>query len=270
MSSHLDDNMIPASRQKEKPRDGLRWIGKSMKRVEDPRLLIGKGGYIDDVVRDDLAHAAILPSPYAHARIKAIDASAARVLPGVIGVYTGEDIAAVVGPCASFASPAVTQHCIAIGRVRHVGEAVAIVVAEDRYIAEDAIDLIDVDYDVLPANVDIEASLEATGDAIIHPDERETNCALEQDFLFGPVEEDFASADHIVKRRLRWGRSSAQAIETGGAIAEYDAILGTYRLWCNTNFHGFIPFVLAGALGISTAKVGYIEKQNIPKIAHLF
>ena len=255
MSSHLDDNVIPASRQKEKPRDDLRWIGKSIKRVEDPRILIGKGGYIDDVARDDMAHAAILPSPYAHARIKSIDAAAARALPGVIGVYTGEDIASVVGPCASFASPAVTQHCVAIGRVRHVGEAVAIVVAEDRYIAEDAIELIEVEYDVLPANVDIEASLAARGDAIIHPDERETNCALDQEFAFGPVEEDFASADHVVKRRLRWGRSSAQAIETGGAIAEYNAILGTFQLWCNTNFHGFIPFVLAGALGVSTAKV---------------
>lgn len=255
MSSHLDDNIIPPSRQKETPREGLRWIGKSMKRVEDPRILIGKGGYIDDVVRDDLAHAAILPSPYAHAKILSIDAAAARALPGVIGVYTGADIATAVGPCASFASPAITQHCVAIDRVRHVGEAVAIVVAQDRYIAEDAIDLIEVEYEVLPANVDIEASLAATGDAIIHPDERETNAALDQTFAFGPVEEDFAAADHIVKRRLRWGRTSAQAIETGGAIAEYDPVLGTYQLWCNTNFHGFIPFVLAGALHVSTAKL---------------
>lgn len=255
MSSHLDDNIIPRSRQQEAPRSDMRWIGKSMKRVEDPRLLTGKGGYIDDVTRDDIAHAAILPSPYAHAGITSIDVSAAQALPGVIGVYTGADIGSVVGPCASFASPPIVQDCVATDRVRHVGEAVAVVVAEDRYIAEDAIELIHVEYEVYPVNVDVEASLEATGKGIIHPEDRGSNCGLEQDFAFGPVEEDFAKADRIVKRRLRWGRSSPQAIETGGAIADYDPILGTFQIWCNTNFHGFIPFAIATSLGVSTAKV---------------
>lgn len=165
MASHLDSNVIPPSRQRELPRQGLTWIGQSMKRVEDPRILSGKGGYIDDVTLPGMAHAAVVTSPHAHARIARIDATRAKALQGVIGVYTGEDLATVVDPCPSFASPPVTQHAIAMGKVRHVGEVVAAVVAEDRYIAEDAVDLIDVDYEVLPTNVDIEASLDATGEA---------------------------------------------------------------------------------------------------------
>jgi CO/xanthine dehydrogenase Mo-binding subunit len=129
------------------------------------------------------------------------------------------------------------------------------VVAESRYIAEDALDLIEVTYEVLPANVEIEASLEATGEAIIHPADRESNRALDQSFSFGTVEADFAAADHIVRRRLRWNRSSAQAIETCGSIAEVDDVTGGYTIWCNTNFYGFIPFVIAGSLKIAPTQL---------------
>jgi CO/xanthine dehydrogenase Mo-binding subunit len=254
-SPHLADNIIPKSRQREKPRGDYKWIGKSMKRVEDARFLVGKGRYIDDISVANMAHAAVLMSPHAHARIVSIDTSKAAALPGVIGVYTGKDVAEVVAACPSFASPPITQHCVAIDKVRHVGETVAVVVADDRYIAEDAVDLIDVVYDLLPANVDIEASLEATGDGVIHPADRTSNRALDRSFSFGPVDADFAAADHIVKRRLRWGRSSAQAIETAGSIAEYDEVSGGYTIWSNTNFYGFIPFVIAGSLKISPSQL---------------
>lgn len=250
VSPHLADNAIPPSRQREKPRPGFAWIGKGMKRIEDPRLLAGKARYVDDVVLPNMAHAAVLTSPHAHALIRRIDVSKARGLPGVIGVLTGEDIARYVDPCPSFASPPVPQLCCAIGRVRHVGEAVAAVVAEDRYIAEDALDLIEVDYEPLPANVDIEASLAATGPAIIHPEARASNCALDRSFAFGPVEADFARAERVVKRRLRWGRSSAQAIETAGCVSDYDPSANSYTIHCNTNFYSFIPFVLAGSLKV--------------------
>src|SRR5258708_31652998 len=142
--SHLDNHHIPASKQREAPRQGLNWIGKSMKRVEDPRILAGKGRYVDDIVLPNMAHAAVLRSPHAHAKIKSIDTSKAEALPGVVLVITGAQAAELTGPVASFASPPVVQYCMAIEKVRHVGEAVAAVVAEDRYIAEDALDLIEV------------------------------------------------------------------------------------------------------------------------------
>ncbi|MEM8648869.1 MAG: molybdopterin cofactor-binding domain-containing protein, partial [Pseudomonadota bacterium] len=255
MASHLDTNVIPPSRQREAPRAGMAWIGQSIKRVEDPRILSGKGGYIDDLKVPGMAHAAMVSSPHAHARIIRIDTSKAKMVPGVIGVYTGEDLATVVDPCPSFASPPVPQHAMAMGKVRHVGEVVAAVVAEDRYIAEDAAELVEVEWEVLPANVDIEASLEATGEAILHPDDRESNKALDESFSFGPVEADFAAADHIIKRRLRWHRSSAQAIETCGVVSQYDAFKGGYTIHANSNFYNFIPFVIGGSLRVSPGEL---------------
>jgi CO/xanthine dehydrogenase Mo-binding subunit len=108
---HLEGNIIPKSRQQEKPRDDFTWIGKSMKRVEDPRFLTGKGRYVDDISLPNMAHAAVLMSPHAHARIVSIDTSRAEALPGVVGVYTGRDIAEVVGPAP--ASPARRSRSIA-------------------------------------------------------------------------------------------------------------------------------------------------------------
>ncbi|GMG85190.1 xanthine dehydrogenase family protein molybdopterin-binding subunit [Paralimibaculum aggregatum] len=258
MASHLDSNVIPPSRQRETPRSGLTWIGQSMKRVEDPRILAGKGGYIDDVTVPGMAHAAMVTSPHAHARIVSIDTSKARALPGVIGVYTGQDLARVVDPCPSFASPPVPQHAIVLDKVRHVGEVVAAVVAEDRYVAEDAAELVEVEWEILPANVDIEASLEATGDAVIHPDDRDSNRALDESFQFGPVDEHFAAAAHVIKRRLRWHRSSAQAIETCGVVAQFDPISGSYTIHANTNFYNFIPFVIGGSLRVSPGELRII------------
>ena len=137
-----ETHFLEMSRQEEQPRSKYNWIGKSMKRVEDPRLLAGKGKYVDDIELPRMAHAAVMRSPHAHARIISIDTSKAKKLPGVLLVMTGKEAAEVTGPTASFASPPVTQYAIATDRVRHVGEPVAAVVAESRYIAEDAIDLI--------------------------------------------------------------------------------------------------------------------------------
>ncbi|MEL7125236.1 MAG: molybdopterin cofactor-binding domain-containing protein, partial [Pseudomonadota bacterium] len=258
MSQHLKSNVIPPSRQREVPRTGLTWIGQSMKRVEDPRILSGKGGYIDDIAVPGMAHAAMVSSPHAHARILSIDTSKAKALPGVIGVYTGEDMAQVVDPCPSFASPPITQHPMSVGKVRHVGEVVAAVVAEDRYIAEDAAELVEVEWEVLPANVDLEASAAATGDAVLHPDDRDGNVALDESFSFGEVDQHFAEAHTVVKRRLRWQRSSAQAIETCGVVAQFDPFKGGYTIHSNSNFYNFIPFVIGGSLRVSPGELRII------------
>ena len=123
MSPAATNAAIPLSRQREKPGQSLKWIGKSMKRVEDPRLLTGQGRYIDDIDLPNMLHAAVLRSSRPHAKIKTIDTRAAAALPGVIKVLTGADIAATTGALPCFANPPVEQHCVAIDRVRHVHQA---------------------------------------------------------------------------------------------------------------------------------------------------
>ena len=262
MTSHLEDHVIPASRQREKARSNLKWIGQDMKRVEDPRLLTGKGKYIDDIDLPNMAHAAVLGSPHAHARVKAIDVSKAEKLPGVIFVFTAKDAAEQTAQVASFSSPPVPQYCMAIDKIRHVGEVVAAVVAEDPYIAEDAIDLIEVEYEPLPANVDPEKAIHATGAAVLHPERGPTNCAYDQEFKFGPVDEDFAKAEVVVRRKVKWSRSGAQPIETVGAIAEFDEGTGRFTCHANTSFYNVVNFVIAGAL-----KVPPTHLKIIPTIA---
>jgi len=262
MSNHLADHIIPASTRREPPSEKLEWIGKSLKRVEDPRILVGKGKYIDDVELPNMAHAAILRSPYAHARIKSIDCSKAERLPGVVTVVTGEHAARVTGPVASFAQPPVEQRCLAVGKVRHVGEAVAAVVAETRYIAEDALELIEVDYESLPVVMDPEQAGCAHGDSVIHPERGPTNVAHEATFTFGSVKEDFERADRIVSRRVRWRRSGPQPLETVGAVAEFDDGTGKFTVHANSNFYSNLGWLLAAALNVPSTHL-----KIIPTIA---
>src|SRR5262249_36549664 len=138
MNATVKSAPIPPSRQREKPGQPLKWIGKNIKRVEDPRLLTGQGRYIDDIDLPNMLHAAVLRSTRAHAGIESIDASPATAPKGVVKVLTGAAIARTTGPLPCSSTPPVGQRCVAGGRVRHVGEAVAVVVAESRYVAEDA------------------------------------------------------------------------------------------------------------------------------------
>src|SRR3974390_3069859 len=132
-----------------------RWLGRSVERIEDATLLIGRGQYTDDLpVRAGTLHAAILRSPHAHAEILAIDADKAKARPGVVAVLTGREIKEDSDPFIIVLRQPMDQWSLAIDRVRFVCEAVAVVVAEDRYIAEDALDDIQVDYRKLPATID--------------------------------------------------------------------------------------------------------------------
>src|SRR5262249_11824327 len=136
------------------------WLGRSIERVEDAALLTGRGRYIDDLgVPPGTLHAAILRCSHAHALIRAIDTKAAATAPGVAAVITGAAVAALSTPLVPVLRAALEGWRIAVERVRYVGEPVAVVVAADRYLAEDALDLIDVDYDPLPAIVDPLAAL---------------------------------------------------------------------------------------------------------------
>ena len=187
-----------------------KWIGKSIRRVEDPKFLIGRGGYVDDIALPGMVHAALLRSPHAHARIKSIDVSEALRLPGVLAVVTGQEVKELTNPMPDF-GPDPTKHtwwCLAVDKVRYVGEGVAAVVAVDRYTAEDACDLIQVEYELLPPVVDPEEAMKPDAPLVHEP--LGSNVAYSRTFVFGEVDRDFAEADLVVKDRLRWNRSGGQ------------------------------------------------------------
>ncbi|MCW0214312.1 MAG: xanthine dehydrogenase family protein molybdopterin-binding subunit [Pseudonocardia sp.] len=231
------------------------WVGKSIRRVEDPKFLRGRGGYIGDMTVTGMLYAAVLRSPHAHARITGIDIAEALASPGVHDVITGARAAELCDPLPDF-GPDPTKHtwrCLAVDKVRYVGEGVAVVVAESRYLAEDALALIDVEYEPLPALVDPERAL-ADSATLVH-DALGSNCAYERTFDFGDVEKDFAEADVIVTDRLRWRRSGGQPLETVGAVADFDHATG--RLTVHTNSLSFTSylFMVAGTMKIAANKL---------------
>ena len=231
-----------------------KYVGQRILRRENPPLLRGEGKFIDDLpVTPDTLHAAILRSPHPHAHIRGIDIDAALALPGVKAVVTGADVEALCDPLiVGFANP-MKYYGIATDRVRYVGEPVAIVCATDRYKAEDALDLIMVDYDPLSAMVDPVAS--AAKDAcILHPG-ADTNIISERVFEHGTPDQAFDDADHTTELTIRYPRNSITPMETYAVIADYDRDTGGYDVM--SNFQG--PFsihpVMALALRIPGSKL---------------
>ncbi|MGF3027196.1 xanthine dehydrogenase family protein molybdopterin-binding subunit [Methylobacterium aquaticum] len=233
-----------------------RWIGRSVDRREDGRLLSGRGRFTDDVILPRTAHVAVLGSPHAHARIVSIDTSAAEALPGVLRVMTGRDLAAVIDPMPTLSSPPVIQHCVALEKVRHVGEPVVAVAAETRYIAEDALALIEVAYEPLSPVVDPEAAIEATGDALLHP-ERGTNVVHRSTHRWGPVDEAFANAARVVRRRFRWPRVSPQPLETCAAVVDYDPSERKFTIYSNMSQQGVLGMRLSRALRVEPYQLNF-------------
>lgn len=232
-----------------------KWVGQSIRRVEDPKFLRGRGGYIGDMTVTGMLHAAVLRSPHAHARITGIDTAEALAAPGVHAVITGAQAAELCDPLPDFGpNPAAhTWRCLAVDKVRYVGEGVAVVVADSRYLAEDALALIDVGYEPLPAVVDPERALEE-GAPLVH-DDLGSNCAYERTFDFGDVERDFAEADVIVTDRLRWHRSGGQPLETVGAIADFDHATGELTVHTNSLSFTSYLFMVAGTMKIPANKL---------------
>jgi 2-furoyl-CoA dehydrogenase large subunit len=215
------------------------WVGRSIPRVEDAALLAGRGRYIDDLgVRPGTLEAAILRSPHAHAEIEAIDGAAALAADGVFAVLTGAEIRALTTSLVVGVKAAIECWPIAVDRVRYVGEPVAVVVASDRYRAEDALDLIAVRYRPLPAVVDPLAAA-ARGAPVLHPGAK-GNVIGERSFRYGDPESAFAAAAHRIRVAVRYPRNSCTPIETYGVVAEYDAAEDAYDVLAN--FQG--PFSL--------------------------
>jgi CO/xanthine dehydrogenase Mo-binding subunit len=229
------------------------WVGKSVKRLEDPSILAGRGTYIDDIKLPGMLQAAVLRSPHAHARIVSIDVGEARQVPGVVAVLTGPESLDYVTPMPAFCAEPVVQHAIATERVRFVGEAVAAVAATSRYAAEDACQRIRVEYAALPALSNPYDAMRA--DAPKLHDTLESNVVFERTLHFGDVESDFGRAARVVKRRLRWNRMGAQPIETAGVVASFDPFSGLMTVWSNSNMYNYIPWVFAQLLKVPTNRL---------------
>ncbi len=231
------------------PAERRTWVGAPVPRKEDPALLAGEGRFIDDLSPyPNLHHAAILRSPYAHARIVSIDTSAALAIDGVVGVVTGADVAAACTPFAvGIESHPVFYPC-AVTRARYAGEPVAVVVARDRYVAEDALEAIDVEYEPLDAVVEIDDALRPASTPL--HEEVGSNVVHDRRFTYGDVDGAFANAELVVDERFDFPKYGSTPIETYGVIARYERGSGTYVV--HANFHG--PFVLhavmAGALRV--------------------
>jgi 2-furoyl-CoA dehydrogenase large subunit len=225
------------------------WCGQSVERVEDAALLTGGGRFIDDLgVKPGTLHAAILRSPHAHARIVAIRTEAAGKLPGVAAVLTSEVVTAMSATLVVGVRAPIECWPIAVDRARYVGEPIAVVVATSRYIAEDALDLIEVDYETLPAVVDPLLALDPA-QPILH-DGLGSNMASERLFLYGEPERAFAGAARRVSLTIHYPRNSCTPIETYGLVAEYDASEDAYDVLANFMGPFSLHAVMARALKV--------------------
>ncbi|MBM4227067.1 MAG: xanthine dehydrogenase family protein molybdopterin-binding subunit [Gammaproteobacteria bacterium] len=223
-----------------------RWVGASLARKQDLRLVTGHGRYTDDISVPGMLHAAMLRSPHAHARIKSVDVSRARALPGVHAVLTGEDAKRYWGPLAptiDIGMKVPTVYALATDKVYYMGEPVVAIAADTRYLAEDALEFIDVEYEVLPAVTDTEAAL-APGAPLLYP-EWGDNVQCAWGMSVGAVDETFARADHVFEFRLPQHRYSGASLEGRAALAHYDAYNRKLTLHCSTQAPNLVRTLVA-------------------------
>ena len=235
--------------------------GRSLRRKEDPRFLRGEGRYLDDVRLHRMAYAAVLRSPHAHARISSVSTRACHP-PEAWAVLTYKDIAHLARPIpmrlgvvASFQP--YLQFPLAAHKVRYVGEPVAVVVAASRYAAEDALDRIEVQYEPLPAIVDIEAAL-APGTELVH-EATASNVAGMGVQTFGELGPAFQKAALVVKESFTVQRHTGMPMETRGVVAEYDRGVGILTVWGPTKVPHFNLSVLSSFLGLPEHRIHFIE-----------
>jgi carbon-monoxide dehydrogenase large subunit len=237
-----------------------RMIGAPVKRKEDPRMITGHGTYVDDVQLVGTAYMSVVRSPHAHARIRSIDTSAAKSAPGVLAVYTAEDVRSI-GPIpvgAILPGMKDAHHGpLAEGKVRFVGDPVAVVIAEDRYAAEDAAELVKVDYEPLPAVVDMEKAMEP-GAPLLY-EEFGTNVALA---IVPPgkeeIDEIFNKAEVKVGLRIVNQRLFPVSMETRGVVASYNPGDGSLTVWVANQAPHILRARLAQQLGMPDHKVRVI------------
>ena len=238
-------------------------VGASPPRIEDDRLLTGKGTFVADLALEGMAHAVFLGSPYGHARIVRIDAAAARAHPGVFAVLTGEDLVGAVKPIPTLdlgnaeAFQASTYRVLAVGKALHAGDPVAVVVAQDVYTARDAVDLVEVEYDPLPAVVAAEDALRS-GAPQLH-EEAPGNLGFRWVLRRGDVDAAFRKADIIVKQRLVNHRVQPSPMEPDAALAAWDQKAKRLTIWVTSQNPHDIQSDLAKVLGLSKKQIRAIS-----------
>jgi len=232
-----------------------KWTGQHLRRKEDLRLVRGIGLFVDDYQTPDMLHMGFVRSPYVHANILNIDTSAADALPGIVLTMTGAQVAEQTDPFMELGPPPSSQmidHGIAINRVRYLGEPVVMVVAESKALVEDAIELIEVEYE--PRKI-VHLSEDALKDETILHDEVGTNLTFHGVWDHGDVDQAFADAAHVVKiGRMHFHRFSSTPLETGGAAVTWNR-RGEIDILSNEGLPGVTTQMLAGYLRVSTEKI---------------
>jgi aerobic carbon-monoxide dehydrogenase large subunit len=219
----------------------VNYVGQPVKRFEDPKLIMGRGAFVDDIKLPDMLHAAVLRSPYAHARIKSVDASAARNLPGVVAVLTGADIAGVLPdiPTRAMTGERAVDELrppehplLAKDKACYVGQAVAMVVAQDPAVARDAVECIAIDYEPLSPILDPDAAVHSQA-PVIH-EALGTNVAMRVHQRAGDVEAAFTQADCVIRQRYVVPRLAPAPLETRGVMAHYQPEANLLTVWNST------------------------------------
>lgn len=240
-----------------------KYIGKPMKRKEDPRLIQGLAHYVDDIQLPGMLYMTVVRSPYAHAKIRSIDASKAKSAAGVVTVLTGDDVKGQIGavPCAAQIPDmkAAMRFPLATDKVRFVGEPVAVIAATDKYAARDAVDLVEVDYDSLPAVTDPEKAI-AKGAPKLY-DEFADNVAYRWELEGGDVAGAFKNADQIVKQRMANQRVIPVPMECRGVVAEYDRGEPKLKVWTSTQIPHLARTQIGAMLGVAETSVHLIAPE---------
>jgi aerobic carbon-monoxide dehydrogenase large subunit len=219
------------------------YIGASLPRANAKRLVAGRGQYVDDVKLPRMLHAAVLRSPHAHARITRLDIAAAKTAPGVVRVITGADVAAMCKPYVGVLKhikgmQSAPQLPLAVDVARWQGEPVVMVVATTRAQAEDALQLIEVDYQPLPAVTNIETALDAAT-PVIHPS-LGSNLCVERFVDTGNVDTVFATADKVVEATFTTGRHTPVSLESRTILVDYNAADAQMTVWHSTQ----VPYMM--------------------------
>ena len=237
-------------------------IGSRIKRREDPRLITGQATYVDDIRMPGMLFMSVLRSMYAHAKLGAIDASKAKEAPGVVGVYTAADFPGLEVPCPVAGAPGLKtprQPLLAEGKVRFMGEPVAVVVATSRYAARDAADLIEVDYDPLEAVVDVEKAAQS-GSALLY-EEFGDNLCYTQPVANPKVDEAFKTADKVVKIRIEQQRLIPMAMEPRVVLSHWEPGPKSLTMWSSTQIPHLLRSQVAMQLKLPEIKVRVIAPE---------
>jgi CO/xanthine dehydrogenase Mo-binding subunit len=241
-----------------------KWSGQSVPRKEDGRLLKGQGTFADDAWQRRMGYAHFVRSPHAHARIVSIDTSRAESLDGVYATLTGEEVAELTEPFFQIAPEPggkVAEYSLAVEKVRYQGDAVALVLAESREIARDAAELVEVEYEPLPAVVDtVEA---AAPDAPVLHEEVGSNIVWHGVYDYGDVDWALENADHVVKiDRLHFHRFSSTPLECNAAVVNWEPGTETLEIFSNNQMPMFASLVIGPSLGIPSNKIAF-RSQDI-------